>query len=155
MDSRTNPRMDKAPQPDGRSGGKSYAVTFDHRSAFLHTVVTGDNTGENVRGYLQDVHRECVAEGYLRVLIEERLDGPRLVATDVFDIAAGGSSSAVGVFQAIAYVDVNASGTMMKFAETVAVNRGVPVRLFAAVAEAEAWLLGLPGSGRIKNSPKG
>jgi hypothetical protein len=102
-----------------------------------------------VASYLQEVHRECLDAGYLRVLIEERLDGPRLGATDVFDVAAGGSGRAAGVFQAIAYVDANASGTMMKFAETVAVNRGVPVRLFAAVADAEAWLLRLPGSGRV------
>jgi hypothetical protein len=88
------------------------------------------------------------------VLIEERLEGPRLAATDVFDVAAGGSGRAVGAFQAIAYVDVNASGTMMKFAETVAVNRGVPVRLFAAVTDAEAWLLGLPGPGRMKTAAK-
>jgi hypothetical protein len=50
------------------------------------------------------------------------------------------SSRAVGVFQAIAYVDVNAGGDMMKFAENVALNRGIPVRLFATVAEAEKWI---------------
>jgi hypothetical protein len=124
-------------------------VSFEHRSGYLYVLVTGENTKENVASYLQDVHRECVDVGYLRVLIEERLVGPRLEATDVFDVAAGGSGRAVGVFQAIAYVDVNASGAMMKFAETIAVNRGVPVRLFAAVTDAEAWLLRLPGSGRI------
>jgi hypothetical protein len=129
-------------------------VSFDHRSAYLYVLVTGENTKENVASYLQDVQRECLAGGCLRVLIEERLVGPRLGATDVFDVAAGGSGRAVGAFQAIAYVDVNASGTMMKFAETVAVNRGVPVRLFAAVADAEAWLLGLPGSGRMTPGPK-
>ncbi len=30
----------------------------------------------------------------------------------------------------------------MKFAETVAVNRGLPVRLFSSVNDAEKWLLG-------------
>jgi hypothetical protein len=29
----------------------------------------------------------------------------------------------------------------MRFAETVAVNRGMPVRVFVSVAEAEKWLL--------------
>ena len=43
----------------------------------------------------------------------------------------------------VAYVDVNAHGELMKFAETVANNRGVPMNLFASVAEAEAWLAGL------------
>ena len=30
----------------------------------------------------------------------------------------------------------------MKFAETVANNRGVPINVFATVAEAEEWLAG-------------
>jgi hypothetical protein len=47
-----------------------------------------------------------------------------------------------GCFEAIAYVDVNAEGDLMKFAETVAVNRSLPVRVFSTVGEAERWLLG-------------
>jgi hypothetical protein len=39
---------------------------------------------------------------------------------------------------------VNAGGDLMKFAETVANNRGVPMTLFATVAEAEQWLAGKP-----------
>jgi hypothetical protein len=35
----------------------------------------------------------------------------------------------------------NADDGWMKFAETVAVNRGVPVVVFGTVAEAEPWLL--------------
>jgi hypothetical protein len=42
-----------------------------------------------------------------------------------------------------AHVDVYAEGELMKFAESVAVNRGVPVMVFASVGEAELWLLGL------------
>jgi hypothetical protein len=37
-------------------------------------------------------------------------------------------------------VDVNVGGDVMKFAENVALGRGIPVRLFGAVAEAEKWL---------------
>jgi len=74
------------------------------------------------------------------VLVEERLEGARLGTSDVFAIVMDESSRAVEVFQAIAYVDVNAGGDMMKFAENVALNRGVPVRLFGTVAEAEKWL---------------
>jgi hypothetical protein len=45
-----------------------------------------------------------------------------------------------GFFEAIAYVDVNAAGALMQFAETVAVNRALPVKVFPTVAEAEEWL---------------
>ena len=119
----------------------SYRLTVDQKATYLHAVVTGQNSRANVTLYLEEVHAECVARSCFRVLIEERLEGPRLEAFDVFEIAADGSSGISGVFRAIAYVDVNASGEMMKFAETVAVNRGVPVRLFASVADAEKWLL--------------
>ena len=122
-----------------------YTITFDRRPLYLHATVVGQNSKENVAGYFEEILLECVASGVGRVLIEERLVGPRLGPADVFDIAAAGSSRTGGVFQAIAYVDVNADGAMMKFAETVAVNRGLPVRLFSTVADAEQWLLGRAG----------
>ncbi len=84
--------------------------------------------------------RECQERRCSRVLIEERLDGPRLGPVDVFDIAAGGSSRIGGLLQAIAYVDVYGVADTMKLAETVAVNRGAPVRIFVTVADAEKWL---------------
>jgi hypothetical protein len=51
-----------------------------------------------------------------------------------------GSSKAKAAYKAFAYVDVNAEGDLMKFAETVAVNRGVPVAVFPTVADAKKWL---------------
>jgi hypothetical protein len=44
----------------------------------------------------------------------------------------------------MACVDVNAGGELMRFAETVANNRGVPMNVFATVAEAENWLADKP-----------
>jgi len=119
----------------------TYKLTIHQKSNYLHAIVTGPNNRENVQGYLQEVRGECMARGCYKVLVEERLEGPRIGAMDVFQIAAQGSSKASGTFQAIAYVDVNADGDLMKFAETVAVNRGIPVAVFATVADAERWLL--------------
>ena len=76
------------------------------------------------------------------LLIEERLDGPRLNTMDVFSIASDEGRKALGTMKAIAYVDINAEGTLMKFAETVAIKRSLPVRIFATIAEAEGWLMG-------------
>jgi hypothetical protein len=59
----------------------------------------------------------------------------------VFEIASEGSRRALGMFKAIAYVDVNAEGDLMQFAETVAVNRALPVTVFSTVADAEKWFL--------------
>ena len=119
----------------------SYSLSFTQKPAYLHAVVTGSNTKENVAHYLEEILRECVARRCSRLLIEENLLGPRLGTFDVFQIAAEGSNRAQGRFQAIAFVDVNAEGDLMKFSETVATNRGLPVAVFATIAAAEEWLL--------------
>jgi hypothetical protein len=119
----------------------TYALTIDQKPTYLHAIVTGRNSRENVQRYLEEVLQECIAHGCFRVLIEERLEGPRLGTLEVFEIVARGSSRAFGILQAIAYVDVNAEGDLMQFAETVAVNRALPMTVFSTVAEAETWLL--------------
>jgi hypothetical protein len=121
----------------------SFDLTCSQKATFLHAVATGENTKENVMGYLRAVLQECLVRKCTRVLIEERLEGPRLGPVDVFDIAVQGSGEAGSALEAIAYVDVNAVAfTTMTFAENVAVNRGLPVRIFATVADAEKWLAG-------------
>ena len=117
-----------------------YALTVLERPGYLHFVVTGINSREAVQQYLTEIGRTCAARGCKHILIEERLDGPRLDTTDVFMIASGQSADARRTLEAIAYVDVNAEGRLMQFAEDVAVNRAVPVKVFTTVAEAERWL---------------
>jgi hypothetical protein len=119
----------------------TYQLTINQKPSYLHAIVTGRNSRENVAQYLADILRECTARSCLRELIEERLEGPRLGTLDVFEIASEGSNNASGILQAIAYVDVNAEGDLMQFAETVAVNRSLPVAVFSTVADAEKWLL--------------
>jgi hypothetical protein len=122
----------------------AYQLTITEKPTYLHAVVTGENTADNVVSYLQDLLRECEARQCFNVLIEENLTGRRLETWDVYQIASDSSAHARGVFRAIAYVDVNAGGELMKFAETVANNRGVPMALFTTVADAEQWLAGKP-----------
>ena len=118
----------------------TYKLTITRNNSYLHAIVTGQNSKENVIQYLKEVLRECKARNCRKVLLEERLEGPRLTTFPVFEIASSGSRDASGNFEAIAYVDVNAKGDLMKFAETVAVNRGLPVAVFSTVAEAKKWL---------------
>jgi len=120
----------------------SYDLTITQQPTYLHAIVTGLNSTNNVARYLEEIRNECMARGCFRVLIEERLEGPRLGTIDVFRIATEGSTRAQGHFEAIAYVDVNAEGDLMKFAETVAVNRSLPVAVFSSVRDAEQWLMG-------------
>lgn len=122
----------------------SYQLQITEKPNYLHAIVTGPNTAENVIGYLQELLRDCEARQCFNVLIEEHLAGRRLETWDVYQIASDNSAHARGFFHAIAYVDVNAGGELMKFAETVANNRGVPMSVFKSVAEAEQWLAGRP-----------
>jgi hypothetical protein len=119
----------------------SYELRFRQEQAFLHAIVTGTNSKRTVVAYLDQVRRECVARNCSCVLIEEHLEGPRLGLMDVFEIAAEGSRRAPAQITAMAYVDVNASGDLMQFAETVAMNRGLSVRVFCSVNDATEWLL--------------
>ena len=118
----------------------AFQVRIQERPTYLHFIVTGDNGLDSVAGYMEQVLRECTARQCFRVLVEERLEGPRLGTMQVFSLVSKGSERFRGVLQAMAFVDVNAAGDLMGFAENVAVNRAVPVRVFASVAAAEEWL---------------
>ena len=119
----------------------AYKLTICKKAGYLHAMVTGQNTLENIKLYLKQIFHECKAANCSRLLIEERLEGPRLNTMEVFEIASEESQRAVGVMKAIAHVDINAEGNLMEFAENVAVNRALPVRTFSTLAEAEKWLM--------------
>ena len=104
----------------------TYQLRIIQKPTYLHVIVTGQNSKESAAAYLAEIRRECIARGCHRVLDEERLEGPRLGTMDVFQIVELESAQAAGLYQAFAYVDVNAEGNLMKFAETVGVNRDSP-----------------------------
>lgn len=119
----------------------SYEISIEPKPGYLHVIVTGQNTRANVIGYMEAVIRECTLRQCFRVLVEERLEGPRLGTLDVFEIVSSGSTQFLRTITAMAYVDANApSQEMMQFAENVAVNRAFPVRVFPTVLTAERWL---------------
>jgi hypothetical protein len=119
----------------------AHQLTIQQEPHFLHVVVTGTNSADTVARYLDELRRECIARRCYRLLIEERLEGERLSTFPVYKVISEASERARGLLHALAFVDVNAQGPSMEFAETVAVNRGIPVAVFKTVAEARAWLL--------------
>jgi len=120
----------------------AHVLRVEQKGTYLHAVVEGDNTTEDVRQYLAEVRKACEARGCTRVLVEENLRGPSLKTMEIFAIAAGGGSAAAGTLSMVAYMDVNPEHAVrdMQFAENVAANRGLNVRLFLDRREAEAWL---------------
>lgn len=118
----------------------SFTLSLIEKPSYLHAIVTGMNSHETVAQYLEAILKECIDRQYRRLLIEERLEGPRLDTLDVFQLASQGSQRALGYFDAIAYVDVNSEDNHMAFAEIVAQNRAIPVKLFKSVEDAEHWI---------------
>jgi hypothetical protein len=118
-----------------------YQLTVKQEAGYLHAIVTGTNDATTVARYLEELRRECLARQCFRLLIEERLEGPRLGTFPVYKVVTEGSERAHGLLRSIAYVDVHAQGPLMQFAETVAVNRGMPLAIFPSVEQARQWLL--------------
>ena len=119
----------------------SYQLSIIRSQDWLHAKVTGENSAHTVASYMKELAQTCREAECSRLLIEERLEGPRLDMFEVFEVVALGADASRAQFKAIAFVDVNAEGDLMRFAETVAANRGAPVKVFPTVAEATAWLL--------------
>ena len=119
----------------------AYQLKIEQKPGYLHFKVTGRNTADNVARYMQEVMQECTARRCPRVLIEENLEGARLGTMEVFTMVTAGAKRYHGMLEALAFVDLNSEGGVMRFAEDVAVNRGIPVRVFRTVEGAENWLL--------------
>lgn len=117
-----------------------FELNIENRGNFLHARVTGSNTADSVFGYMNGVREQCEKQGCFRVLIEENLEGPRFDEMEIFSLISSGSANALGFFKAIAYVDAQQDFDKVKFAETVAINRGIPVAVFGSVEDAENWL---------------
>jgi hypothetical protein len=121
-----------------------YKLTIEQKPSYLYAQVTGPNTRENGAAFLHEILTECQARNCFRVLIEDRLEGKRLSFMDVFVIVSHGAIEALGVIEACAYVYTNAESRVMKFAETVAINRLLHAKVFQNVADAEKWLMNQP-----------
>lgn len=120
----------------------SHVLTLEPKGSYLVVTVTGDNTPEDVAEYLSEVREACLKHRFARVLIVENLRGPSLGTFSIHDIVTRASQDVWPEIHRIAYVDVNQEHSVgaMRFAETVAVNRGVNARVFPNVSDAAKWL---------------
>ena len=120
----------------------AYTLKIRKQGTYLHMIAEGDSTAEDVAGYLSEGLKKCIELRCPNVLIEENLKGPSLSIFEVYEIVTKICWQAASVARHVAYVDTNPESKkeVNQFAETTAVNRGVNVKLFETVAEAENWL---------------
>ena len=117
-----------------------YQVTIEEKPAYLHAKVVGPRTPENAIRYLEEVYAACLRTGLSQVLLEMALSGPSLGPSGILRVVSERSGDG-SKLRKIAYVEASADGQpRAKFAETVAINRAVNVRLFEKVDEAVRWL---------------
>ena len=118
----------------------SYQLTIEERPTYVYARADGDLTADNALRFLEEAYAACQRSGRAALLLDMQLHGPNLATTSVYEVisqrAADGSK-----LRKIAYVPFRADDpSMAYFAETVAINRGVNVRLFDSVVAAERWL---------------
>jgi hypothetical protein len=121
----------------------SYNLKVIPKSSYLHVTVQGDNSPADVQQYLTDIQHACEKHDCRKVLIEENLSGPTIGIFDIFNVVTKLSQDASRAKLKIAYIDVNNKHDLsaMRFAESVARNRSVNIRIFSNFKEAENWML--------------
>ena len=120
----------------------AHTLKIRNQGAYLHMIAEGDTTIEDVAGYLSEVLKKCIELRSPNVLIEENLKGQSLGVFAVYEIVTKICWQAASAVRQVAYVDISPEHKkeVNQFAETTAVNRGVNIKLFGTVAEAENWL---------------
>lgn len=118
----------------------SYGVQVDPKGSYLHVTVTGQNGRETVIGYFEEIRTACRTRDCYRVLVEERLEGPRFSLADLGQLMAEVAASAGATFEALAYVDVNAESDAVQRLAGQVTQPGSSVGVFATVPDAERWI---------------
>lgn len=132
----------KAPFIRGALGkSMSYQLTLVEKPSYLHATASGDHTPQNAARFLREAHEACVQREKQALLLEMNFSGPSLDPSGIFGVVGEAASRPGAKLRKIAYVDTSARDPeKMKFAETIALNRGVNVRLFRDVEEAKRWM---------------
>lgn len=117
-----------------------YQLKIEERPGYVIATGWGDHTIANASRFLREAHEACMARGLDLLVLDFRLDGPSLGPAGIFAVTSG-QAEAGKKMRKIAYVDASSREESRKrFAETVAFNRGVNVRLFGTLEEACKWI---------------
>jgi hypothetical protein len=121
-------------------GANAYTVTFEEGPTYLHAKLVGTRSPQNLIRFLEQVHATCVERDRSDVLLEMHLEGPSLDMGAIFSVITQ-RSPAGATLRKIAYLETAPLDPVKaRFAETVAINRGVNVRLFDQPEAARQWL---------------
>ena len=118
-----------------------YRLTIEKHPTYLHAKGEGPRTAENVLRYFRETHEACMSTGILDVLMDMGFSGPGFDFSTIFAVIS--ERAPLGMkLRRVAYVESSPEqAPRAEFAETIAVNRGVNVKLFPSIEAARKWLL--------------
>jgi hypothetical protein len=119
-----------------------YQLIIEDRPGYLHAKATGARTPENALRFIAEAYAACVEKGRSALLLESNLTGPSLDTASIYRVILQKVEDGAKLAKIAYVVDSVDDPAMPVFAETVALNRGVNVRLFQGVEAAARWLSG-------------
>ena len=117
-----------------------YRLVLAEHPGYLQATVTGTHNPENALRFLTESFAACIKTGHTSLLLEFNLAGRSLDSTSIFDVVSKRTGVAAKLRRIAYYDNSERDLDKIKFAETVARNRGVNVRLFQDLGAAKAWL---------------
>jgi len=120
---------------------KSYTIKFEHRAGYLYAYGHAlKDSFDTSLGFWSDIATYCKDNKFTKVLVEEDFATDNSM-TEMYEIVIRGHELGfTGV--KIAFVDRHPEQMNTNlFGETVALNRGLVVKVFSSAQEAEEWLL--------------
>jgi hypothetical protein len=114
-------------------------IGFSDRSDSLLVVYQGPFSLGEGRGVIDGMLQACAEHGRVSVLFDCRGMTGRFTVMDRFQVVIYGLKIR-GAIRRLAIVGRREDILPDRFAETVAFNRGIDMKVFADVAEAERWL---------------
>jgi len=122
------------------TNNKGYSIHFEDRKAQLYVQLKGTNVDfESSRKYWFEIFEQTSRGRYRCVLIERDLTDA-LTPGEIFQLISNAASVAPRTVK-FAVVDHNLGRQRNELEEVVATNRGLNIRIFDEMRQAEEWLL--------------
>jgi hypothetical protein len=126
---------------DNAQEKKPYCITFQPRDGYLQIYVSGEEDNQEISlAYWIDIAQYCWEHGVSKILVEEDFKTDNTLLGTYEFISQGDASNFSKI--KIAFIDRHPEQAATNlFGETVAQNRGISVKIFSDIQEAEKWLL--------------
>lgn len=120
---------------------KPFSISYEYETEYLRAHVSGEEDMlQNSIMFWLEIKEECLKHNYKKCLVTENFK--TVISTTEMFIMVDKLIQEGSPDVKIAFVDSNIDHLYQnKFAEDVAVNRGVNVKVFTDTEEAKKWLL--------------